>query len=89
MDSSAAPRSIDAKVIDVGKSDRRNRDRVVLFLPGPVTESDLLREKLYHSAAARRRQQRRVRTRWIAENAGTIVFVSVLLVLAWWVSARY
>src|SRR5512146_638215 len=87
IDSPAAPRNIARKVGSSRKADWDSCDRVVLFLPTPVTEGDLLREKLYHSTIARQRQRRRGR-RWITENAGSIVFVSALLVLAWLLSAR-
>jgi hypothetical protein len=57
--------------------------RVVLFLPDPVTEDDLLRENLKRAATFRRRRLRRGRSRWLAENAGVIVFAIALLALAW------
>jgi len=63
-------------------------DHVVLFLPGPVTKADLLRENLIRAAIIRRRRRLRTHTRWCKENVGTIVFVIGLLVLAWFVAAR-
>jgi hypothetical protein len=63
-------------------------DQVVLFLPGPVTRADLHRENLRRAATIRRRRRRSTRAKWCEENAGTLMFVTGLLVLAWLVAAR-
>jgi hypothetical protein len=71
----------------IRKSDRSSRERIVLFAPGPITEADLLREKLKCAATMRQRQRRRRRLRWLTDNAGTILLVIGLLVVAWFVAA--
>jgi hypothetical protein len=65
----------------------RADDEVVLFLPRPVTKADLLREKFVCAATIRRRRRRRKLTKWCTGNAGTVVFVIGLFVLAWFVAA--
>ncbi len=62
-----------------------SHERVVLFVPGPITEADLLRENVKHAGTIRLRQRRRTRFRPLTDNAGTIAFVIFLLVLAWFV----
>jgi hypothetical protein len=62
--------------------------RVVLFLPGPVTEDDLLLDSIRRSRSIRRHKVRRRRTRWLEENCGTLVFVTGLFVLAWFIAAK-
>ncbi len=69
-------------------SGRVRRDRVVFFAPGPITEADLLRENLKIAAAIRHRHRRRRRFAWLTDNAGTIAVVTVLFVLAWFITAR-
>jgi hypothetical protein len=69
-------------------SGRPRHDRVVFFAPGPVTEIDLLRERLRLSAVVRHHHRRRKRVRWLTENVGTITLVVFLLILAWLVTGR-
>jgi hypothetical protein len=66
----------------------RASERVVLFAPGPVTEAEFYRDSRKAAAVIRRRRRRGKRTRWMAENAGTILVVAMLLVVAWIMSAR-
>lgn len=87
IDPPATPRNTACDESIVRKSDRSNRERVVLFAPGPITEDDLLRENLKRAATIRQRRWRRRRFRWLTDNAGTIVFVMGMLVLAWLVAA--
>lgn len=67
---------------------RSQSDCVLLFLPGPVTESDLLTESIERSRSIRRHRARRRRTRWLEDNFGTLVFVTGLFVLAWFIAAK-
>ena len=87
MDPALAPRTEARKAGAVRNSDRSRRERVVLFVPGPVTEADLLRENVKHARTIRLRQRRRKRFQWLSDNVGTIVFVIGLMVLAWFVTA--
>jgi hypothetical protein len=87
MDPPAAPKSEAYKPRSIRRSDRSSRKRVVLFLPGPVTEADLLAENMRRAASIKQRQLRRRRTRWLRDNVGTVVFVIGLLVLTWFVAA--
>ena len=75
------------KAGNVRNSNRSSHERVVLFVPGPITEADLLRESVKHASTIRLRQRRRKRFRWLRDNVGTIVFVIGLLVLTWFVAA--
>jgi hypothetical protein len=75
------------KAGNVRNSNRSSHERVVLFVPGPITEADLLRESVKHASTIRLRQRRRARFRWLRDNVGTIVFVIGLLVLTWFVAA--
>ena|SRR6266436_1996513 len=65
----------------------RANDHVVLFLPGPVTKADLLRENLIRAATIRRRRRRRTLTKWCTDNVGTLLFIIGLFVIAWFVAA--
>lgn len=87
LDLPAASRNVARRPSTIGNSGRRCSDRVVLFVPGAVTEADLLRENLARGEAIRRHRRRRKRFRWLADNAGTIVFVIGLFVLVWFVGA--
>ena len=87
MDPPVAPRTEACKAGNIRNSDRNSRERVVLFVPGPITEADLLRENVKHARTIRLRQRRRKRFRWLRDNVGTIVFVIGLLVLTWFVAA--
>jgi hypothetical protein len=71
------------KTAALPQSGLSDSERVVLFLPDPVTEDDLLKENLKRAATFRRRRLGRGRSRWLAENAGVIVFAIGLLALAW------
>jgi hypothetical protein len=64
------------------------RPRVVLFVPGPVTEADLYRENLRVAATIRHRRRRLKRFQWLTENVGTIMFVTALLAVIWFVTGR-
>jgi hypothetical protein len=88
MSPSGATENVVLKTSALPKSGFSNSDRVVLFLPGPVTEADVLRENLKRAATFRRRRLRRDRYRWLAENAGVIVFAIALLALAWVVATH-
>jgi hypothetical protein len=72
------------------QTDRSGRSltRVVLFVPGPVTEADLHRENLEVAATIRHRRRRFKRFRWLTENVGTIMFVTALLAVIWFVTGR-
>jgi len=87
MDSPVAPRTEARKAGDIRNSNRNSHERVVLFVPGPITEADLLRENVKHARTIRLRQRRRKRFRWLRDNVGTVVFVIGLLVLSWFVAA--
>jgi hypothetical protein len=76
----------DASVVRA--SDRIRRERVILFAPGPVTETELRRENLRRAEVLRQRHRRRKHLRWFRNNAVSIVVVSVLLVMAWLVANR-
>jgi len=67
---------------------RGQSGRVVLFLPGPVTEDDLFTDAIAHARGVRRHKARRRYIRWLEDNCGTVVFVAGLFVLAWLVSAK-
>jgi hypothetical protein len=69
-------------------SGRPRHDRVVFFAPGPVTETDLFRERLKFSAVVRHHRRRRNRLSWITENVGTIILIVSLLILTWFVTGR-
>src|SRR5512146_3012285 len=84
----AASRMVARKISTIQKSDHANRDRVILFAPGPITEGDLLRENRVHHVTIRRHRRRYKRFRWLMDNAGTVAFVIGLLILVWFVSAR-
>ena len=71
------------KTAALPQSGLSDSQRVVLFLPDPVTEDDLLKENLKRAATFRRRRLGRGPSRWLAENAGVIVFAIALLALAW------
>lgn len=86
MDPPAASKSEAYKPRNIRKSDRSSRNRVILFLPGPVTEADLLAENIRRAASIKQRQLRRRRTRWLRDNVGAVVFVVGLLVLTWFVA---
>ncbi len=87
LDPAVASRNVPRKASDVGEFDRGSGERVVLFAPRPVAEAALLREDIKRGATIRRSRGRRRRFRWLTDNAGTIVFVIGLLVLAWFVGA--
>jgi hypothetical protein len=65
----------------------KSRERVVLFVPRPITEADLLKENVKRAKTIRFRQRRRKRFRWFRDNVGTIVFVIGLFVLTWFVTS--
>ena len=65
----------------------KSREHVVLFVPKPITEADLLKENVKHAKTVRFRQRRRKRFRWFRDNVGTIVFVIGLFVLTWFVAS--
>jgi hypothetical protein len=65
-----------------------DHDHVVLFAPRPITRSELYKENLKRAAAIRQRHRRRGRFEWLYDNAGTIAGVTIILVLAWFLSAR-
>lgn len=83
----ATPANITCGPSIVRESGRSNRERVVLFVPEPVTEARLLRENVKRATTIRLRQRRRRRLRWLTDNIGTIVFVMGLFVVAWFVAA--
>jgi hypothetical protein len=56
-----------------------------LFAPGPITDVALARANLKSAAIIIKYQRRR--SRWFIDNAGTIVVVIGLLVVAWFVAA--
>jgi hypothetical protein len=87
MEPPVAPRTETRKASNIQKPDRTSRERVILFVPGPITEADLLRENFRHARSIRLHQRRRKRFRWLRDNVGTLVFVMGLLVLAWFVAA--
>jgi hypothetical protein len=87
MDPPVAPRIAAPKASNIPTSDRNSLERVILFVPRPITEADLLRENVRHAKTIRQRQRRRKRFRWLRDNVGTIVFVIGLLVLTWFVAA--
>lgn len=66
----------------------RSRTRVVLFVPGPVTEADLHRENLKVAATIRHRRRRLKRFQWLTENVGVVMFVTALLAVIWFVTGR-
>lgn len=68
--------------------DRARHERVILFAPGPITETALRRANLRNAEVIRQRYRRRRRLRWLSENAVTIVVVFGLLVMAWFVADR-
>ncbi|HTJ09041.1 MAG TPA: hypothetical protein VL393_05075 [Candidatus Binataceae bacterium] len=72
------------------QTDRSGRSltRVVLFVPGPITEADLHRENLKVAATIRHRRRRFKRFQWLTENIGTIMFVTALLAVIWFVTGR-
>jgi hypothetical protein len=87
----AAPSGLRDEVIastDARSCHRSQSGRVVLFLPGPVTEDDLLTDNIRRSRSIRRHKFRRRRIRWLEENFGTVVFVTGLFVLAWFIAAK-
>jgi hypothetical protein len=69
-------------------SDRIRREGVILFAPGPVTETVLRRENIRRARVLRQRHRRRRRLRWFKNNAVSIVVVFGLLVMAWFVANR-
>lgn len=73
---------------DAGPHHRSQGGRVVLFLPEPVTEDDLLIDAVARARSVRRHRARRRSILWLEENFGTLVFVTGLLVLAWLVAAK-
>src|SRR5579862_7853563 len=87
--SGSAESSVDELRAD-DQTDRsgRSRTRVVLFVPGPVTEADLHRENLKVAATIRHRRRRLKRFQWLTENVGTIMFVTALLAVIWFVTGR-
>ena len=63
-------------------------ENVVLFLPGPVTEDDLLADRIRSARRMRRHRVRRKRTQWLEANIGILVFVIGLLALTWLVADK-
>jgi len=53
-----------------------------LFAPGPITDVALARANLKSAAIIIKHQRRRRHWRWFIDNAGTIVVVIGLLVVA-------
>jgi hypothetical protein len=88
MDPPPAPRTEARKASAVRDSDHSGRQRVVLFVPRPITEADLLKENVKHARTIKLRQRQRKRFRWLSDNAGTILVVLGLMVLAWFVGAN-
>ena len=87
----AAPSGFRGGVIasrDARSCHRSQSGRVVLFLPGPVTEDDLLTDSIRRSRSIRRHKVRRRRIKRLEENFGTVVFVTGLFVLAWFIAAK-
>ena len=64
------------------------RASVVLFLPGPVTEADLLADHIRCARRMRRHKIRRRRTEWLRANIGILVFVIGLFALTWLVADK-
>ena len=67
---------------------RSERASVVLFLPGPVTEADLLADRIRCARSMRRHRIRRRRTEWLKANIGVLVFVIGLFALTWLVADK-
>jgi hypothetical protein len=67
---------------------RGQKGRVILFLPGPITEDDLFTDAIAHARRLRRYKAHHKRMQWLEENLGTLVFVAGLFVLAWFVAAK-
>jgi hypothetical protein len=87
MDPPVAPRPSTRKASNIRNSDRNSLERVILFVPRPITEADLLRANARHARTIRERQRRHKHFRWLRDNVGTIVFVIGLLVLTWFLAA--
>jgi len=58
-----------------------------LFAPRPIIDVALARANLKSAAIIIKHQRRRRHWRWFIDNAGTIVVVIGLLVVAWFVAA--
>jgi hypothetical protein len=67
---------------------RSESTKVVLFLPRPVTEEDLLTDRIRRARSLRRHKASSRRRRWLKENVGTLVFVFALFALTWFVTAK-
>jgi len=86
-DPSPALKNVAGKASVVRKPDSSSHERVVLFVPGPVTEASLLRENRLRGAIIRRRHRRLRRFRWLTESIGTMVAVIILYLLIWFVAS--
>lgn len=73
---------------EADRPSRSKRKDVVLFLPGPVTEYDLLMDSMRRARSRRKYKARRRRIQWLKENIGALIFVTGLLTLTWFVTAK-
>jgi len=61
---------------------------VILFLPRPVTEYELLMDSIKHAGSLRQHKACSRRTRWLKENIGALIFVIALFALTWFIATR-